>query len=141
MARESVEHAIENANVPLKTGSVTGLEKLMRAERWRIKTGPLSSDSPAGFNGAFLVPLEGEMWHVIISDGMGWRHLSATNAQKKQLPSWRVMCRLKDAFFGDDAWVAQFHPPKDQYVDDHPFCLHLWESIDAQMPTPQIVQV
>jgi hypothetical protein len=119
----------------------TCLEKLSRANRWRIKQGIMASTEVDGWNGAFLVPLEGELWHVIISDQIGWRHLSISNAQKKILPNWTVMCRIKDAFFGDDAWVVQFHVPPEEYVDDHPYCLHLWESIYEPMPHPSIALV
>jgi hypothetical protein len=120
---------------------VTCLEKLTRANRWRVKTGQMGSDDSYGWNGAFLVPLEGELWHVIIGDGNGWRHLSVVNAQKKVLPSWNVMCRFKDLFFSDSSWVVQFHPPGDEYINDHPYCLHLWESIDEPMPHPHVVLV
>lgn len=119
----------------------TTLEKLRKAERWRIKTGQMGSSEIDGFNGCFLVPLDGELWHVIISDGMGWRHVSISNAQKKVLPNWTVMSRMKDAFFGDESWVVQFHPAKDDYVNTHPYCLHLWESLDEPMPHPSIVLV
>ena len=121
---------------------MTTTEKISRAERWRIKTGQLGSDSTYGFNGSFLVPLEGELWHVILSDGGGWRHLSVSNAQKKVLPGWTIMCRLKDAFFGDEDWVCQlFHPAEEDYIDDHPFCLHLWQPLDEKLPTPPYVFV
>lgn len=120
---------------------MTSLEKLARANRWRVKHGKWSSDETYGWNGCFLVPLEGDLWHVMIGDGMGWRHLSVTNAQRKMLPTYQVMCRLRAAFFGDDAWVVQFHAPPDEHINDHPWCLHLWESIDAEMPHPTIVQV
>jgi hypothetical protein len=119
----------------------TCLEKLRRAERWRIRKGPGASDETEGWNGAFLVPLEGELWHVIISDKMGWRHLSVSNAQKKVLPTWGIMCRLKDAFFGDADWVCQWHPAKEDYINDHPFCLHLWQALDEPMPHPHWVYV
>lgn len=124
---------------------MTATEKLARANRWRIRKGTLEgrldSEDTDGWNGAFIVPIDGEMWQVIISDGGGWRHLSATNAQKRQLPPWNVMSRLRDYFFPDDSWVVQFHPPKDCYINDHPFVLHLWESYDTQMPTPLLVMV
>ena len=67
----------------------TALEKLIKANRWRIRTGRLGSDDTAGWNGAFTVPLDGELYHVIISDGMGWKHLSIRNAQKNVLPGTR----------------------------------------------------
>jgi len=123
----------------------TCLEKLLSANRWRVRTGKLGSNETLGWNGAFIVPINGQLWQVIISDGtgmnVGWRHLSATNAQRREVPPWDVMCRLKELFFADDAWVVQFHPPKDDYVNDHPFVLHLWEPLEEKLPVPSIVLV
>jgi hypothetical protein len=132
----------------------TCLEKLSRANRWRIRVGSklslhnpaveafLASEDTAGWNGSFIVPLGGQLWHVRISDGWGWRHLSVTNAQRPTtVPSWEIMCRLKDLFFGDDAWVVQFHPAKEDYVNDHPGCLHLWEPLNETLPKPPVVVV
>ena len=120
---------------------MTALEKLVRANRWRIKTGKLASDETSGFNGAFLVPLDGELWYVIISDDLGWRHLSVTNAQKKVIPPWTIMCRLKDAFFADQEWAVQYHPAKDDNVNDHAYCLHLWSPLNEELPKPPIFMV
>lgn len=120
---------------------MTCLEKLTKANRWRIKTGVMGSDDTYGWNGAFIVPVGGQMWQVILADGGGWRHLSVTNAQKHQLPSWEVMCRMKELFFDDEAWVVQFHPPRAAYVNDHPYVLHLWESLNETQPIPLIVMV
>lgn len=101
----------------------------------------MASDETDGWNGAFLVPLEGEMWQVILADGMGWRHLSITNGQRHQLPSWNIMCRIKELFWGDDEWAVQYHPPKGDYINDHPFVLHLWQSLNDPMPTPPVFMV
>jgi hypothetical protein len=120
---------------------MTGLEKMCRANRWRIRNSQWASTDQDGWNGHFLVPLEGELWHVIISDGEGWQHLSVTNAQKRIMPGWHIMCRLKDAFFADDVWVAQYHPAKEDNVNDHPFCLHLWRPLEEKLPTPPYVFV
>lgn len=120
---------------------MTCLEKLTRANRWRIRTGQMGSEDCAGWNGAFIVPLEGHMWQVLISDGMGWRHLSITNAQKSMLPSWNVMCRIKEYFFGDEDWAVQFHPPKGDYVNVHEFVLHLWQPLNENLPVPLNIMV
>jgi hypothetical protein len=120
---------------------MTCLEKLRKAERHRIVNGKLASKDIDGWNGDFLVPLEGGIWHVRISDGWGWRHLSVTSAQTRDLPSWQVMCRLKEMFFSDDSWVVQFHPPKSENINDHPYCLHLWESLETPVPTPPVILV
>jgi hypothetical protein len=120
---------------------MTSLEKLSRANRWRVRSGKFATSEVDGFNGSFIVPLEGEIWHVRISDGWGFRHASITNAQKKQLPPYQIMCRVKESFYADDAWVVQYFPPKEEHINDHPLCLHLWESIDKEMPTPHFTQV
>jgi hypothetical protein len=120
---------------------MTGLEKLSRANRWRIRNGQFASTDQDGFNGHFLVPLNGELWHVIIADGMGFRHLSISNAQRKMLPDWKIMCRVKEAFWADSAWCVQYMPAKDDYINDHPFTLHIWEPIDQELPKPPIILV
>jgi hypothetical protein len=119
----------------------TCLEKLVRANRWRIRTGKMASSEIDGWNGAFQVPLEGELWYVMISDREGWRHLSIRNSQKKALPSWQVMTRVKACFFGDDDWVVQFIPPRAEYVNDCQWVLHLWQPVDAVLPTPHVALV
>jgi hypothetical protein len=121
---------------------MTSLEKLIRANRWRIrKDHAYASEDADGWNGAFLVPIDGDIWHILISDQLGWKHLSITNAQKKMMPSWRIMCRAKDLFYGDDEWAVQYMPAKEDNINDHPFCLHLWMSLDEQMPKPPFVFV
>lgn len=119
----------------------TTLEKLSRAERWRIKTGAMGSTPLDGWNGCFLVPLDGELYKVMIGDGFGWRHASVSNAQKKTLPSWQAMCRIKDLFWGDECWVVEYHPAKEDYINDHPFVLHLWEPLEEALPKPPVVMV
>jgi len=119
---------------------MTALEKLARANRWRI--GPANLTHPSriassdadGFNGHFLVPMEGDLWHVILCDRTGWRRLSVSNAQTKELPGWTVMNRLKDAFFSDTDWVVQFYPPKD--VESPAGCLELWQPLNDPLPLP-----
>jgi hypothetical protein len=120
---------------------MTCLERLRRAERWRIKTGKWASEETDGFNGHFLVPMEGELWVCRLSDGWGFRHLSVSNAQNRKLPSWTVMCRLKEAFFGDEDWVVQYFPPKEQYINDCGWCFHLWQPLTENLPTPHFTMV
>jgi hypothetical protein len=118
-------------------------QKLERVNKWRWKDAPEgwhSADSD-GWNGIFIVPVEGEMWKVICSDKEGWKHVSISNAQKKQLPGWNVMCRIKDLFFDDESWAVQYHPAKSEYVNDHPYTLHLWEPLEAALPKPLAIMV
>lgn len=74
---------------------------------------------------------------VIWSYGGGWEHVSIDG--KKRLPDWNEMCELKDMFFADDECCVQYHPPKSEYVNNAPYCLHIWKPIEqysGKMPTP-----
>jgi hypothetical protein len=120
---------------------VTALEKLIKANRWRIKSGSLATSEVDGFNGAFLVPLEGELWFIIASDKLGWKHVSVSNSQKKVLPNWTIMSRVKGCFFGDDEAAVIYLPSKEDHINDHPYTHHLWMPLDEPMPKPPIVFV
>lgn len=73
---------------------------------------------------------------IICSWGGGWEHVSVSPYKHKLIPTWEEMCEIKDKIFGDDEWVCQFHPPKEQYVSNMDNCLHLWRPIDTEMVTP-----
>lgn len=95
------------------------------AERFRLR---VDGDSWAvgTNNGVFTVPSpEGPFkMNVIASCGGGWDHVSVSF--KNRTPTWKEMCAVKDLFFKDDEVAMQLHPPKDDYVNEHQFCLHLW---------------
>lgn len=61
---------------------------------------------------------------VVFSWGKGWEHVSVSYSNR--CPTWEEMCRVKDIFWYDNECVVQFHPPKSEYVNNHPCCLHLW---------------
>ena len=71
---------------------------------------------------------------IIFSWGGGWDHVSMSF--KNRVPTWDEMCWLKDAFFEDEEVVIQFHPAKKDYINCHPYCLHLWKKKDYEFPTP-----
>ena len=33
---------------------------------------------------------------------------------------------------------VEYHPKKSEYVNNHPYCLHIWKPIDVELPTPAI---
>ena len=72
----------------------------------------------------------------VASWGGGWDHVSVAPLKKKIVPSWEMMCKVKDIFFKPDEAVIQIHPPKDEYVNNMPNCLHLWRSNDKKMILP-----
>jgi hypothetical protein len=111
--------------------------------RHRIRQGPLASADAQGFKGAFSFPLPGEPRRVycIISDGLGWEHVSVSFGHNHAIPSWLVMEKVKNLFWNDDQWVIQFHPPAKEYANNHPGCLHLWRPLGKEFPTPDSILV
>ena len=72
----------------------------------------------------------------VASWGGGWDHVSVTPMKRNIIPSWNMMCKVKDIFFNPDEAVIQIHPPKDEYVNNMPNCLHLWRANDKEMILP-----
>ena len=89
-------------------------------------------------NGIFKVFVGGRSFHVIASNGGGWEHVSVTpgNLNRRACPTWDEMCAIKDMFFKEDETVVQYHPPKSDYVNNHPYCLHLWRPLNKEIPRP-----
>jgi hypothetical protein len=63
-----------------------------------------------------------------------WEHVSVSTAIKT--PTWEDMCFIKGLFWDREDCVVQFHPPRSLYVNNHPFCLHLWRNVKIQFPLP-----
>ena len=108
-----------------------------KIEKYRNKKAELTAYGCNGdeYNGVFNIPLpSGERANVIISNGLGWEHVSVS--LKGRCPRWQEMCYIKALFWGDEEIVVQYHPQKSKYVNLHPFCLHLWRPVDVELPTP-----
>lgn len=60
-------------------------------------------------------------------DDRWWIHISVSRA--KRTPSHEDMAAAKRAFLGD-RYAYAVYPPRAQYVNIHPNCLHLWSLID-----------
>ena len=78
---------------------------------------------------------------VIWSYGGGWEHVSVAPYKHRITPSWDDMCQIKDIFFREDECVVQYHPPKSEYVNNMPNCLHLWRPLEEEMPMPPSIMV
>lgn len=96
-----------------------------------------------GGNGCFKVFVGGKSFFVIASNNCGWEHVSVSpgNSRRKTCPTWEEMCAIKDMFFGEEERVVQYHPPKSEYVNQHPYCLHLWRPTQDRMPFPPSIFV
>lgn len=93
--------------------------------------------------GCFKVHVGGRSFKVIASIGGGWEHVSVSpwSEKRKTCPTWDEMCAIKDMFFESEERVVQYHPPKSEYVNQHPYCLHLWRPTVDSMPFPPAIFV
>lgn len=117
-------------------------------EEYRVKTGPFGSDRSYGCNGVFFIPhprINNYTICCMVSDGMGWEHVSVTVSPNKnqatRFPTWEEMSIVKDHFWDDTDTVIQFHPPASEYINQHPYCLHLWRKQFFEMPLPDSITV
>ncbi len=87
------------------------------------------------------ISIGGWIGSVIWSYGGGWEHVSVSPHKRRITPTWDDMCKVKDIFFRDEECVVQYHPPKSEYVNNMPNCLHLWRPIEKEIPTPPSIMV
>ena len=117
--------------------------------KYRERKHPLlKSDDSFGNNGFFMIPYHKPnelQYRVQASDGMGWEHVSVSIALPKRealrCPTWEEMCFIKNLFWDQEDCVIQFHPSKNEYVNRHPFVLHMWRPTDQTIPNPQKIMV
>jgi hypothetical protein len=107
-------------------------------DRLRVKTGPWASDLGAPY-GFFFIPIGvGKTPLNVMSapfDGeQEWEHVSVSLPTR--CPTWEEMAYVKSLFWSPEDTVIQFHPPESQYVNNHPYCLHLWRNTKTEIPTP-----
>jgi len=107
--------------------------------------GPLASKPDFGPYGAFMIPCPGgAMLRVIASGGtdepgMDWEHVSVSLTAR--CPTWGEMDFIKRIFWRDDETVMQLHVPRNQHVNHHEFCLHMWKPINQSIPLPDPIMV
>lgn len=71
---------------------------------------------------------------IIFSWGGEWDHVSVSFPNR--CPTWEEMCEIKRMFFRPEEVVVQYHPAERQYVNAHPYCLHLWRYQRQEIPAP-----
>ena len=117
-------------------------------EQYRLKKGQMGSDASYGANGFFVIPhpkIANYEINCMISDGMGWDHVSVTLSSPlrkvERCPTWEEMCFVKSVFWNPDDVVVQYHPAESDYVSCHHYCLHLWKVQDVNFPVPDPIMV
>jgi len=113
-------------------------------EKWRYYSGPYASPFGADW-GAFEVPGPcGRVLRIIASPGdadenIPWEHVSVSLSNR--CPNWPEMCFVKGLFWDSEDTVMQLHPPESTWINNHPYCLHLWRPTQALIPLPPQVAV
>lgn len=97
------------------------------------RTGMFMLPNPKTGKGLFLL--------CKASGGEGWEHVSISIPTEDRCPTWPEMCFVKSLFWGKEDTVVQFHPPEQDYVNNHEFCLHLWKPTEGNIQTPPPVLV
>lgn len=117
-------------------------------EKYRVTTGEWASDERFGNNGQFQFGRGNTDLLCVVSDGLGWDHVSVSATDYRwsrkgiqRTPTWDEMCFIKDLFFEEEECVMQLHPPKSNYINQCEHCLHLWrpQTTDIPMPLPEMV--
>lgn len=86
--------------------------------------------------GIFRLPTKsrGNWMKVIASVRDGWDHVSAST--ENRTPKWVEMDQIKRLFFHDWEVVMQLHVAEKDHINYHPYCLHLWRPLHAEIPLP-----
>lgn len=92
-----------------------------------------------GMGGYYYDSLNNKRFNFIFSYQMGWEHLSVS--MPSRTPSWEQMCKMKDIFWSEDEACIQYHPKKEDYVNMHPHCLHIWRPTEEALPIPPHILV
>lgn len=99
----------------------------------------IQTGSDGGCCEIYLNGIKAEPATVIWSNGMGWEHVSVS--YRKRCPTWEEMCEIKSMFWNPEEVVVQYHPRESEYVNRHPFCLHLWRKCGEDFETPPMICV
>lgn len=76
---------------------------------------------------------------IVFSNGMDWEHVSVS--VRDRCPTWEEMEEVKRRFWQPYDTVMQLHVPPAEHKNCHPFCLHLWRPLKAQIPRPLALMV
>jgi hypothetical protein len=112
-------------------------------EKYRARVGEYATNTGDRF-GAFLIPYLNRNYHlkVIASDAdreIPWEHVSVSLSNR--CPNWEEMSYIKSLFWDDEETVMQLHPPKSKWINNHPYCLHMWRPVKEIIPIPPSITV
>lgn len=110
----------------------------------RIRSGQYGSDESYHLAGAFQLAHPNGTLLAVMSSGSGpdcegWEHVSVS--AKGRCPTWDEMAWVKDLFWDKHECAMQLHPPESEYVNFHPFVLHIWRPTEMTIPMPPVIFV
>lgn len=112
---------------------------------------PIAGIMGSGLTGAFLIEFNANKLRAIASesesvecaigmeDSKGWEHVSVS--LRNRCPNWDEMSYVKDLFWAEDETVVQYHPKKSEYVNCHPYVLHMWRNVQFEFRLPPSIFV
>ena len=107
------------------------LEELLRQPRLMVQNVGVDG----GFGRMYLDRKKPSKSAVVVwSNGGGWDHVSVSWSNR--CPTWDEMCEVKKAFFYPEEVCVEYHPAESEYVNNFPYCLHLWRYQQPGMPMP-----
>ena len=99
----------------------------------------IKAEGQNGFHGAYYDMLTKKWLNFVFSYSCGFEHLSVS--MPNRTPSWEQMCMMKDVFWNEDEVCMQLHPKKEEYVNNHNHCLHIWKPTTQEIPQPPSILV
>lgn len=67
---------------------------------------------------------------IIVSIDVGLVHFSISCPDR--YPTWDEIRDARYALLPNDLTMAMLLPPIEEYVNQHPFCFHLWQIVDPR---------
>lgn len=103
--------------------------------KYRERNGFFKSNDNDEHGLFFIKTIKGDVLKVLSSgwSNQEWYHVSVSLPNR--CPTWQEMCLVKELFYGDNIAI-QYHPKKEEYVNNHPYCLHLWRNMIDEVKTP-----
>lgn len=84
-------------------------------------------------------PVTGKRYNCRLHNHDGWEHLSVSG--KNKVPSYEIMCKLKDICFKDEETCVEYHPAKSEYVNNAEYTLHIWKPKGHDIEHPNSILV
>ena len=81
-----------------------------------------------------IVATDGNYKAAGLGPEYAWEHVSVSLPGR--CPNWLEMDFVKDVFWAEHEVVMQLHVAKADHINQHPYCLHLWRPLHAQIPLP-----